>query len=103
MRITIGHKKTGKFLKMVEVVVIDPHPTYDNVLYVTDSFGNFITLTFQSHEVLVACMQDLKSKGNATTYCDIEYVQAYEYTTEDYNRELDPSIFEREEEEYGRY
>lgn len=102
MRLTIGHKTTGKFLKMIEVMVIDPHSTDEKTLYITDNFGNFITLTFMSAEIKRACLQELNTNGYATTYCDIQYYNHEMIEQDEYNREIDPFTIE-EEMEYGRY
>ena len=94
MRITIGHKKTGKIQKIIEVTVIDPDPYNDNVLYVVDTFGNYITLTFLHPEIKRQCLHELNTSGCATTFCDIQYY-SQQQNLEEYDREIDP--FEMEE------
>ena len=90
MRITIADPTTKRFTKMIEVFTIDPCNTNDNVIYVQDGYGSWITLTFQTKVAKESALSDLRLYGSTTAYCYFEYyIEEPQYTDDEHDREID--------------
>ena len=90
----LGKKTMRRFTKMITPMAIDVSTERDNVLYVQNWTGEWLVLTFETHEQLAEAMLQLRDYGRTSCFCDYEYYNISQIKKEEQTRELEYDDYE---------